>query len=125
MSPTCLPTAASVTNRACDARAGASPGHQREDLAPARGEAAEGVVPAVRELADHLGVHDRRAPGDPHDRGRGLAGRADPVLEQVADAGAAAEAERMGGGGLLDVLAGHEDEDVRVRPGVRLDARRP
>ena len=66
-------------------------------------------MPSAQELAHHFGVHDRRTGGHLLDRARELGDGTDPVLEQIADAGLAAQVEQMSGVGLLDVLAEHQN----------------
>ena len=109
------------------ARVGAALGHQPEHLALARGELVERrrALAAAEQLGDDLGVERGAAGGDAPQRRRGTRDVGDAVLEQVADALAAA-AEQVGGVALLDVLAEDEDRHVGVAArGSRRAARTP
>jgi hypothetical protein len=65
---------------------------------PCRGSCQRiGPAACAQQLADHLGVQDGAAAGDPADRLDELADICDPVLEQVADA-ARGSGEQLGRG---------------------------
>ena len=108
----CLATAASVTTSVRAMAALDHPSAISASTSRSRGEAVDRVPAAAQQLADHLGVDDRAAGGDPLHRVDELLHLADPVLEQVAHPGPAPVArvgvEQLGGVGLLDILAEHQ-----------------
>nr|WP_311736924.1 hypothetical protein [Streptomyces sp. Ag109_G2-6] len=77
-------------------------GHHREYLAFAFRQPAQGVAARREELTDHFGVERGAAGRHPVEGVEEVVDAGDPVLEQVADAGAVGD--QLSGVGVLDVL---------------------
>ena len=108
MLETCFSTAPDVTTSSRDRRVRATLGHEAEDLALARREAAQAELARVvgaraHELRDDLAIQRRAAGGDALDRLDERPHLADALLEQVADA-AGSRREQLLRVDRLDVL---------------------
>jgi hypothetical protein len=104
-----------------DAGVGPAFGHQREDLALARGQARQAGAARAEELADYLRVEGGAAARDAFQRGDEFRDVRDAVLEEVADAFGAPSVPCCAALGSA-VSAAANAAKARISPAVRVTA---